>query len=79
MRRVACGAALKFKWAVFEYERTLFVRVTLYACRVRAKGQLGLFLLESAVRIMAVAALHRAFQHFVMEGFAELCFGLVMT
>ena len=64
---------------MFEDKRSLFVRVTLEAGGVRSGRKPCLLLLESSVRIMAIAAIHRPFQHFVMKGSVELRLGLVMT
>jgi hypothetical protein len=60
-------------------EGSLFVGVTLYTCRICADTELRLFLLEPAVGIMAVAAVHCAFEHPVAEGFTELRFCFVVT
>ena len=64
---------------MFEDERTLFVRVALEARSVRPCRKPYLLQLESSVRIMAIAAIHRPFQHFVVKGSVELRLGLVMT
>ena len=52
---------------MFKSERTLLIRVTLHAGRVNASSQSRLFKLESAMGIVAVAALHRAFEDLVMK------------
>ncbi len=60
-------------------ERALFVSVTLDARGIRAGRQSRLFQLKATVRVMAVAALHRTFQHFVMERQIKLVLGLAVT
>ena len=64
---------------MFVDKRTLLVRVTLDASRVGTGRESRLFEFKTAVRIVAIAALHRTFQHFVMEGQVELVFGFTMT
>jgi hypothetical protein len=78
VRCVTRGATLDLEWCVFENERALFVAVALDTRGVGADGKLCLLLFESAVRIMTIAAVHRAFEYFVMERLAELslCFGM---
>jgi len=60
-------------------KRTLLVSVTLDACCIHAGSQSRLFEFETAVWIVAVAALHRAFQDFVVKGQVELVLGLAVT
>lgn len=79
VRSVAGGAAFQFQRTVFENERALLVGVAFNTCCIRADGQFGLFGLKSSVRIMAIAASHGSFQHFVVERFGELRFRLVVT
>ena len=79
MRRVTGNAALGFDRSMFKDEWSLLVCVTLDASRVRAGRQSGLFKFETAVRVVAIAALHCAFQHFVVERQIELVPGLGMT
>ena len=79
MRRVTNSAALDFRGRVLEYKRPLFVGVALHARGIRASVEPCLFQFESAVRVVAIAALHRAFQHLMMEGAVELRLGLVVT
>jgi hypothetical protein len=65
-------ATIGLNRSVLVNKRTLFVRMTLDAGRVRARREARLFELKSAVWIVAVTAFHRAFEHFVMEGQIEL-------
>ena len=60
-------------------EGTLFIDVTLDARCVGAGSESCLFKFETAVWIVAVAALHRAFQHFMMERQIKLVLGLAVT
>ena len=72
MWRVTRDAAISLNRSVLVNKRTLFVRMTLDAGRVRARREARLFELEAAVWIVAVAAFHRAFEHLVMEGQTKL-------
>ena len=76
---VTGGAAFDLERRMFEDERALFVRVALEAGGVRPRSQPYLLQLEAAMRVMTIAAIHRAFQDFVMEGAVELRLGLVVT
>ena len=64
---------------MFEDERTLLVSVALVTGSIRPGREPRLLQLEAAVRIMAIAAIHRPFQHLVMKGPVELRLGLVVT
>ena len=79
MRRVTGNAAIGFDRSMLVYEWSLLVCVTLDARGVRAGRQPRLFQLEPAVRVVAIAALHRAFEHFVMERQVKLVLRLTMT
>ena len=73
------GAAFELERAVFEHERSLLVAVALDASGIGANRKLRLLLLESAMRIVAIAALHRAFENFMVKGLAELSFRFVVA
>lgn len=79
VRVMTSGTSFDLKRRVFEDERALFVRMTLVADSIRSGCQPRLLLLKPTVRIMAVAAIHRAFQHPVMKWSVELRLRLVMT
>ncbi len=79
MRCVAGRAPFGLEWRVFVSKRTLLVGVALYARRVRAGCQSGLLELETAVRIVTITALHRAFEYLVMKGLVEIRLYFVMT
>ena len=64
---------------MFVNKRTLLVYVTLNASRIGARCQPRLFQLKTTVRIVAIAALHRAFQHLVVEGQLKLVLCLTVT
>ena len=64
---------------MFEDERALLVGVALETAGIRPGRQPRLLQLETPVRIMAIAAIHRPFQHLVMKGPVELRLGLVVT
>jgi hypothetical protein len=79
MRRVTRDAAVGLNGRVFVNKRTLLVCVTLDAGGIDARRQSRLFQLKSAVWVVAIATLHRAFQHFVMERQVELVLCFAMT
>ena len=79
VRRVTRNTAFSLHRRVFKRERTLLIRVTLHASRIDARSESGLFKLESAMWVMAVAALHRAFKHLVVKRQIELVLDLCMT
>jgi hypothetical protein len=73
---VTGNASFRFYRGMFVNKGTLFVDVTLDAGCVGASGESCLFEFKTAVRIVTIAALHRAFQHLVMERQVELVLGL---
>ena len=79
MRRVTGNAPVGLHWGMLVNKWSLFVCVTLYASGIGAGRQSCLFKFETAVRIVAIAAFHRTFQHFVMERQIELMLRLAMT
>src|SRR5690242_19888518 len=72
MRCMTRNTPFGFYWSMFVNKRTLFVDVTLDAGCVGAGGEPRLLQLKTAVRIVAVAALHCSFQNLMMEGHEEL-------
>ena len=79
MWRVTRNAPVRLHRGVLVNERPLLVCVTLDARGVGAGSESRLFQLEAAVRIVAIAALHRAFEHLVMKRQIELVLRLAMT
>lgn len=79
MRRVTRDTTFGLHWRMFVNKRSLLVCVTLDASGVSTGGQSCLLKLETAVRIVAIAALHCAFQHLVMERQVELVLRFTMT
>ena len=67
MRCVTSRASFGFHRSMFISEWSLLVHVAFNTSRVRAGCQPGLFQFKAAVRIMAIAAPHRAFQNFVVK------------
>jgi len=65
-------APFGFDRSVLIGERSLFVRVTLNASRVSAGGQSRLLEFKAPVRIVAIAALHRAFKNLMVKGLGEI-------
>lgn len=72
-------APIGLNGSMFVNKGTLLVCVTLNASRICAGRESRLFKFKTAVGIVAIAALHRTFQHLMMEGQVELVFGLTMT
>ena len=60
-------------------KRSLLVGVTLDARRVRTSRKSCLLEFETAVGVVAVGALHGAFEHLMMEGQIKLVFGFGVT
>ncbi len=76
---VTSDATVGLNRRVLVNKRTLFVCVTLDAGRINARREARLLEFKTAVRIVAVAAFHRTFEHFVMEGQIELVLRFAMT
>ena len=72
MRRVTSRTAFSLQRRVFEREGTLLVSVTLDASGIGAGGEPRLLQFKTAVRVMAVAALHRPFKNFMVERLVEI-------
>lgn len=72
VRRMTRDATVRLDRRVLVNKRSLLVCVTLDARCVGAGRESRLLELKTAVRIVAITALHRAFQHFVMERQLEL-------
>ena len=79
MRRVTRNTTVSLYGSMFVNKWTLLIGMTLYARRVSASREPRLLQLEAAVRIVAVAALHRAFENLVMKRHQELVFGFAMA
>ena len=79
MRRMTSDAALSLNRRMLVDEWSLLVCVTLDTSRIGSRRESRLFQFETAVRIVAIAALHRAFQHLVMERQIELVLRFAMT
>ena len=67
VRRVTSRAAFGLDRRMLESKRPLLVSVALDARGIGARCEARLSRLKSAVRVMTIAAAHRAFQHFMME------------
>jgi hypothetical protein len=72
-------ASFRLYRSMFENEGTLLVSVTLDTSRIHAGRQSRLFEFETAMGIMAIAALHYSFEHLVMERQIELVFYFRVT
>ena len=79
MWRVTRNASVSLNWSMLVNKRTLFVCVTLDASRIGAGRQSRLLEFKPAMWIVAIAALHRAFQHLVMKRQIELVLDLTVT
>jgi len=79
MRCMAGRASFGLEWCVFVSKRTLLVGMALYARRIGAGCQSCLLELETAVRVVTITALHRAFEDLVMKGLVEIRLYFVMT
>ena len=72
-------AAVSLYWSMLVNERSLLVCVTLDTGCVRTGREPRLLELKTAVRIVAIAAFHRPFQHFVMERQIKLVLSFAVT
>ena len=79
MRRVTGHASFGLERRVLVSERTLLVCMTFNARCIGARCEPGLFELEAAMRIVTIAALHRAFEHLVMKRFVEVGLNFVVA
>lgn len=79
MRRVAGRATFGLERRVLVNKRTLLVCMALHACGVCAGGQSCLLEFETAVGIVTIAALHHAFEDFVMKGLVEIGLNFVVA
>src|SRR6185503_19491474 len=79
MRRMTRNAAFRLDRRMLVNKWTLLVGVTLDAGCIGSCRKSCLLQLETAVWIVAVGALHRAFEHFVVEGHIELVFYFRVT
>lgn len=67
MRSMTSNASFGLNRRMLVDKRSLLVSVTLNTCRIRTCREARLLQLEPAVRIVAIAALHRAFEDLVMK------------
>ena len=72
MRDVAGSAAFQLNRGMLENEWTGLIGVALDTARIGTDGQPRLLRLETAVRIVTVAALHRALEHLMVKGLGKL-------
>jgi hypothetical protein len=79
MRRVTGSAAFGFHRRMFVREWTLLISMAFDASGIGTGGQPRLFQLKAPMRVVTIAATHRAFQDFVMERHVELRFHFVVT
>jgi hypothetical protein len=68
------------EWDVLEHKRSLFIRVTSQADRIASPQRLHcLGDIERSMLLMAVAAVHASFRHFVMKWSGELGANFTVT
>jgi hypothetical protein len=67
------------QWRMFVGERPLFICVALDASRIGSGRQSCLLQFKAAVRVVAIAAFHHSFEHFVMKWLVEVGLDFVMT
>ena len=79
MRQMAGLASVGLHWLMFEYERTLLVRMAFKADGILRRGSAHLFGARRSVHVVAIAALHQPLVHTMMEGHVELRFLLEMA
>ena len=79
VRRMTGNASVGLHRSMLVNKGTLLICVTLDAGSVGTGRQSCLFKFKTAVRIVAITAPHRAFQHLVMERQVELVLCLAMA
>ena len=79
MRNVAGGAAFELCRCMFESEWPLLAAMAFDACYVGTDRELGLLRFKTAVSVVTIAALHRSFEHLVVEGLVEVGLNFVVT
>ena len=79
MRRVTRDASVRLERCVLVSERPLLIGMALYASCICACRQSCLFEFETAVRIVTIAAFHRAFQHLVMKWLVEVGLNFIVA
>ena len=72
MWRMAGNASVGLHRSVFINKRTLLIRMTFNASCIGPGRQPSLFQFETAMRVMAISAAHRAFKNFVVKRLIEL-------
>ena len=79
VRRMTGATSFRLHRSMLESKWTLLVRVTLHTSRVGSSGQSRLFEFKTAMRIVAITALHGAFENLVVEREIELVLNLGMA
>ena len=79
MWRMTSHATFRLHRRVFVSKRTLLVSVTLDASGVAAGGKSGLLEFKTAMRVVAITTLHRAFENLMMERHIKRGLNLTMT
>ena len=79
VRCMTSNATIGLYWSMLVNKRSLLVCVTLDTGCVSAGCEPRLLELETAVRIVAIAALHGAFEHPVVKWLTELSLGFVVA
>ena len=79
MRCVTRDASVRLERCVLVSERPLLIGMALYASCICACRQSCLFEFETAVRIVTIAAFHRAFQHLVMKWLVEVGLNFIVA
>ena len=79
MRIVTGCTTLSFYGGVLISERSLLICVAFETDSICTGRQSGLFRLETAMRIVTIAATHRPLKNLVVKRHIELVFGFAMT
>jgi len=79
MGRMTSDAPVGFQWRMFVRERSLFICVALDTSGIGPSRKSCLLQFKTTVGIMAIAAFHHSFQHFVMKRLIEVGLNFVVT
>ncbi len=79
MRSVARLATFGLYWSVFINKGPLLVSMAFHAGSISASSESSLSDFKATVSVMAISALHGAFQHLVPERLVELVLGFCVA
>ena len=76
---MARRTSVSFNGRVLVDKRSLLIGVTFNTSRIGSSREPSLFQFKTAMWVVAVTALHRSFENFMMEGHLELVLGFAVA